>query len=80
MKRILILLIFLPAFGWSQTVIVSGKVSDANNAIPGANIIEKGTSNGTTSDFNGNFEISVSSNNAVLVFSFIGYTLSLIHI
>lgn len=74
MKRILILLIFLPAFGWSQTVIVSGKVSDANNAIPGANIIEKGTSNGTTSDFNGNFEISVSSNNAVLVFSFIGYT------
>ncbi|WP_282134312.1 TonB-dependent receptor [Seonamhaeicola maritimus] len=74
MKRILFLLIFLPAFGWSQTVIVSGKVSDANNAIPGANIIEKGTSNGTTSDFNGNFEISVSSNNAVLVFSFIGYT------
>ncbi|WP_445735248.1 TonB-dependent receptor [Mariniflexile sp.] len=74
MKRILFLLVFLPVFGWSQSVLVSGNVSDNNNAIPGVNIIEKGTRNGTTTDFNGNYEISVSSNTAVLVFSYIGFT------
>jgi len=73
MKRILFLLVFLPAFGWTQSVIVSGNVSDNIDVTPGVNIIEKGTSNGTTTDFNGNYEISVSSNTAILVFSYVGY-------
>ncbi|MGY8952699.1 MAG: carboxypeptidase-like regulatory domain-containing protein, partial [Flavobacteriales bacterium] len=73
MKRILFLLICLPIFGWSQSVIVSGNVSDVTDVVPGVNIIEKGTSNGTTTDFNGNYEISVSSNTAILVFSYVGY-------
>ncbi|MBX2962914.1 MAG: SusC/RagA family TonB-linked outer membrane protein [Cyclobacteriaceae bacterium] len=53
---------------------VTGKVtaSDDGSAIPGVNILEKGTSNGTTSDASGNFSINVGSN-AVLVFTFIGY-------
>ncbi|PKA96742.1 TonB-linked SusC/RagA family outer membrane protein [Flavobacteriaceae bacterium MAR_2009_75] len=41
--------------------------------IPGANVVEKGTSNGTTSDFDGNYSITVSSSDAILVFSSIGY-------
>ncbi|MDB4225951.1 TonB-dependent receptor, partial [bacterium] len=41
--------------------------------IPGANIIEKGTTNGVISDFNGNFQINVSSTDATLVFSFLGF-------
>ena len=41
--------------------------------MPGVSVIEKGTSNGVVTDFDGNFELNVSSNNAVLVFSFMGY-------
>ncbi len=58
----------------SQGIIITGKVSDANNnALPGVNIIEKGTTNGTLTDLNGEFRIKISSQNSILVFSFIGY-------
>lgn len=53
---------------------VSGTVMDADsNPLPGANIIEKGTTNGTTSDADGKFSLNVENENSVLVFSFIGY-------
>ncbi len=53
---------------------VTGKVTDSGDGsgIPGVNILEKGTTNGTASDFDGNFNLSVGTN-ATLVFSFIGY-------
>ena len=58
---------------YQQGVIVSGTVKDAEGvAMPGVNIYEKGTTNGTTSDANGNYRVNVSSSNAVLVFSFVG--------
>src|ERR1041385_1515367 len=54
--------------------IVKGTVSDeAGNAMPGVNVVVKGTSNGTTTDSNGLYNVSIADNNAVLVFSFIGY-------
>ena len=54
---------------------VSGKITDENGEpLPGANILEKGTTNGTTSDVEGNFNLSVMGENSVLVFSFIGYS------
>lgn len=54
---------------------VSGKINDEHGeAIPGVNIIVKGTSTGTTSDSNGGYAINVPGEDAVLVFSFIGYT------
>ncbi|MBN2613308.1 MAG: SusC/RagA family TonB-linked outer membrane protein [Bacteroidales bacterium] len=53
---------------------ISGKVTDKNGqTLPGVNIVEKGTQNGTITDFNGNYEIAVSGPEAVLVFSSIGY-------
>ncbi|SDF05817.1 TonB-linked outer membrane protein, SusC/RagA family [Pricia antarctica] len=53
---------------------VSGTVTDANDApLPGANILEKGTINGVQSDFDGNFSIEVSDENATLVVSYIGF-------
>ena len=53
---------------------VTGKISDATGAaLPGVNILEKGTINGAISDADGNFAITVASANAVLNFSFIGY-------
>src|SRR5258706_4255086 len=53
---------------------VTGKVlsADDKTSIPGVNIVEKGTSNGTVTDADGNFKINVGSN-ATLVFSFVGY-------
>ena len=52
---------------------VTGTVEDAMGPIAGANIVEKGTTNGTITDMDGKFTLDVSPN-AVLVVSFIGYT------
>ncbi len=58
-----------------DTVKIKGKVIDQNgDPLPLTNIMEKGTSNGTQADFDGNFSLTVSQENAVLVLSFIGYT------
>lgn len=51
---------------------VSGVVEDTFGPLAGASIVEKGTTNGTITDMNGNFNLEVSPN-AVLVVSFIGY-------
>ncbi|GAB1855482.1 TonB-dependent receptor [Flavobacteriaceae bacterium MHTCC 0001] len=57
-----------------QKISVTGKVSDANGLpLPGVNILEKGTTNGVVTDFDGSFNISVSSSSAVLVFSSLGF-------
>ncbi|AUP78936.1 TonB-dependent receptor [Flavivirga eckloniae] len=59
----------------TQDFIIQGVVSDAKGVpLPGANIIEKGTSNGTQSDFDGKFSLAVSNANATLVISYLGYT------
>ncbi|WP_109830604.1 SusC/RagA family TonB-linked outer membrane protein [Reichenbachiella versicolor] len=54
---------------------VSGKVTDPTDGsgLPGVNILVKGTTSGTVSDIDGNYTISVSGNDVVLSFSFIGY-------
>lgn len=53
---------------------VSGVVTDANGeALIGANILEKGTSNGTISDIDGSYSLSVAEG-ATLVFSYTGFT------
>ncbi len=58
----------------SQEITIKGTVKDAEgNSLPGVNIIEKGTTNGTVTDLDGAYTISVSSADAVLSFSFIGY-------
>lgn len=52
---------------------VTGTVKDANGAIPGANVIVKGSGQGTQAGADGGFSIRVNDPNAVLVFSFIGF-------
>jgi len=53
---------------------VKGKITDETGAaLPGVNILEKGTSNGTTSAADGSYTIVVADANSSLVFSFIGY-------
>lgn len=54
-------------------VTINGKVSDDTGIpLPGVSIIEKGSSNGTTTNINGIYQIIVSDSNSILVFSFIG--------
>ncbi|MEM9144418.1 MAG: SusC/RagA family TonB-linked outer membrane protein, partial [Bacteroidota bacterium] len=56
-----------------QTRSVSGVVTDETGTpLPGASVVEKGTSNGTSTDFDGNFTIDVS-DNATLTVSYLGY-------
>jgi TonB-linked SusC/RagA family outer membrane protein len=53
---------------------VTGTVLDENgNPLIGVNVVEKGTTNGTVTDIDGNYRLSVSDPNTTLVFSFIGY-------
>jgi TonB-linked SusC/RagA family outer membrane protein len=59
---------------YAQGRTVSGKVVDGedNSAMPGVNVIVKGTSEGTVTDFDGNYSLNVPEN-TTLVFSFVGY-------
>jgi len=58
-----------------QKIIVSGTVADqAGQPIPGATIVEGGTTNGVVTDADGKFTISVQEYGAKLEFSFLGYT------
>jgi len=53
---------------------IRGKVTEeTGEALPGVNILLKGTSTGTTTDAEGNYSLVVPDNGAVLIFSFIGY-------
>lgn len=54
---------------------VSGVVRDeTSNPLPGVNVMVKGTTNGTTTDSDGKYVVSVANGSDVLIFSFIGYT------
>ncbi len=74
-RRYLTVVMLMGAFSAFAQQSVSGKVtsSDDGSGIPGVNILEKGTSNGTVSDADGSFTINVSAN-STLVFSFVGYS------
>nr|WKN35193.1 SusC/RagA family TonB-linked outer membrane protein [Tunicatimonas sp. TK19036] len=55
-------------------VTVQGTVTgEEGEGLPGVNVVEKGTTNGTVSDVEGNYTLSVESNSSVLVFSSIGF-------
>ena len=74
-KKYLILLLFFVGLltGFSQEIIVKGKVSDTNgNSLPGVNILVKGTKNGSSTGGDGNYSIKTQKG-AVLEFSFIGF-------
>ncbi|WP_255416121.1 TonB-dependent receptor [Reichenbachiella sp. MSK19-1] len=58
----------------AQEVKVSGKITagDTGDELPGVTVVQKGTTNGTITNVNGDYSVSVSSD-AVLVFSYLGY-------
>lgn len=76
-KLKLLLLAFFIGFSinsWAQKTQVSGVVlDDQGMPLPTANVLESGTNNGVGTDSEGKFKITVSSKNAVLIVSFVGY-------
>jgi hypothetical protein len=66
-------LFFLTATVLGQTKITGSVVDDTNQPLPGASIVVKGTTNGTSTDFDGKFSLSTTTNSGKLVVSFIGF-------
>lgn len=61
-------------FGFTQAQeTVTGTVTDGEMPLPGVNVVVKGTSNGTVTDFDGNYSLNNVPTDGVLVFSFVGY-------
>ena len=58
---------------FSQSISISGNVSDESGALVGVNILVKGKVLGTVSDRDGNFSLDVSESPVTLVFSIVGY-------
>ena len=70
-----LLLLLISFLGFAQEKLIKGKLTDdeTKESLPGVNILVKGTNLGTTTDANGDFQLSVSGDGVVLVCSFIGY-------
>ncbi|PQV51304.1 iron complex outermembrane receptor protein [Jejuia pallidilutea] len=72
-KQLLFFMMLLPVFIFGQNV-VKGTVTEQSTSIPlpGVNVIIKGTTTGTTTDFDGNYQIAAN-NGDIIVFSYVGY-------
>jgi len=78
MRKVLFLT-FLGVFGiwlssFGQDIRITGKVTSADDEsnLAGSTVLEKGSTNGTQTDAEGNYSITVSSSSSVLIFSFVG--------
>ena len=69
------LLLFCISFSLMGQTSIEGVIMSALDKMPlaGASVIEKGTTNGASTDFDGNFTLNVSDPNAILVISYLGY-------
>ena len=74
MRIVFLLCMITTMQAFSQGITITGTVTDSQGeTLPGVNVLVKGTSIGAVTDFNGRYSINVPDQNAVLVFSFIGY-------
>ncbi|WP_175416241.1 SusC/RagA family TonB-linked outer membrane protein [Aggregatimonas sangjinii] len=67
------MILTLGAFAQGETVTGTITASDGS-VLPGANVIEKGTTNGVVADFDGNYSITLQGSSGTLVFSYIGFS------
>lgn len=72
LKGLLLVGAFL-CVGLVKAQTVTGTVADGTGPLPGASVLIKGTTNGTQTDFDGNYTLDNVDGNAVLVFSYIGF-------
>lgn len=73
MQLVLLLSFMYPVLGFAQNIEITGTVLDGSKMpIIGASVLEKGTTNGIITDFDGNFNLSVSPNGTLSI-SYVGY-------
>jgi len=65
--------VFVAQAGFSQQTVTGNITDEQGIPIAGAAVLEKNTANGTATDFDGNYEITTSQSDAVLVFSYLGF-------
>ncbi|WP_149206294.1 SusC/RagA family TonB-linked outer membrane protein [Flavobacterium johnsoniae] len=71
---VFLLCLLMSSRAMAQSVTLEGTVKDAAGlSLPGVNVLEKGTKNGTSTDFDGRYKIKLSNPKAILSFSFIGF-------
>jgi len=77
MKKIkdllVIALFFVSAIILGQTTVTGTVLDDTGEPLPGASVVEKGTTNGTTTDFDGKFSLNTKANSGTVVVSFVGF-------
>lgn len=74
LKAVVFLLLFTSGFSTFAQQAITGVVSSSNGeTLIGVNIIQKGTSNGTITDFDGNYSLNLIEGEQILVFSYTGY-------
>ncbi|MDP4282450.1 MAG: TonB-dependent receptor [Bacteroidota bacterium] len=76
-ESVFFIFLLMPLLLFAQARTITGTVTDGDTqeSLPGATIVLKGSTAGTVSDINGKFSISIKDPaNAILVFSFVGYT------
>ena len=73
MKKVTLLLFLLQfSFLFAQKEVIGRVVDEAGSPLPGVNVLEKGTSNGTSTDFDGIYKLKVNEG-ASLIFSYLGF-------
>ena len=72
-KQLVFSLLFFAVGLVSAQQTITGVVSDETGPLPGVNVLEKGTNNGVVTDFDGNYSINVSNEDATLEFSYLGF-------
>ncbi|WP_369014209.1 SusC/RagA family TonB-linked outer membrane protein [Flavobacterium anhuiense] len=73
-KLVFLLCLLIGSQVHAQGTTIEGTVKDAAGlSLPGVNVLEKGTKNGTSTDFDGHYKIKLTNPKAVLIFSFIGF-------
>src|SRR2546428_13640890 len=74
-KFTLLLLALILSIGAFAQTSLTGKISDKQGApLAGVSVMEKGTKNGTLSDKMGQYQLKITSKDAIILFSFLGYT------
>ena len=75
MKKLLFALLLMATSLSVAQGVVSGKIvaADYNDPLAGATVVQSGTSNGTITDFDGNFTLNVSANSGAIEISYLGY-------
>ncbi|MEO1011284.1 MAG: SusC/RagA family TonB-linked outer membrane protein [Bacteroidota bacterium] len=70
---LLIMMLAFFSYGQDGFTVTGTVVDDAGVPLPGAAVVEKGTTNGVSTDFDGNYSITVSNANVALAFTYIGF-------